>query len=204
MVLRGGEEPLARTKEFDPDLALRRSMDVFGLHGYEGTTMQLLLSGVGIARQSLYDTYGTKRELFLAAARAYISEKTAAVQAALGGAGSPRQAIEAVFAQVLDALNDERVRGKCFMVTSAIDYAPHDPELAAFMAEQMALTEQAFFLALERAQALGEIAGHHDLRALAQHLGHARNALTQAAKSSGDPQVLAHLARYTLAVLDLP
>jgi TetR/AcrR family transcriptional regulator, transcriptional repressor for nem operon len=200
---------LARTKEFDPDAALRRSMDVFGLYGYEGASMQLLLEGLGIARQSLYDTYGTKRDLFLSAAKVYVGEKTVAVQQLLTGADSPRshsprRAIQTVFDQVLVALKDERVRGKCFMVTSAIDHAPHDPELAAFMAAQMALTEQAFYLALEQAQVLGEIAPHHDLRALAQHLNHARNALTQAAKLSGDPQVLDHLARYALAVLDLP
>jgi TetR/AcrR family transcriptional regulator, transcriptional repressor for nem operon len=179
-------------------------MDVFGLHGYEGATMQLLLDGVGIARQSLYDTYGTKRDLFLSAAQTYIGEKTRAVQAELSRAVSPRRAIETVFVRVLEALKDERTRGRCFMVISAIDQAPHDPELAAFMAAQTTLTEQAFFLALEQAQALGEIAGHHDLRALAQHLNHARNALTQAAKLSGDPQLLDNLAFYALAVLDLP
>lgn len=58
---------LGRSKEFDAALALRKEMEVFGQYGYEGASLQGLLSHLGIAHQSLYNTFGTKRDLFLVA-----------------------------------------------------------------------------------------------------------------------------------------
>ena len=60
---------MARNKEFDPSIVLHKSMEIFGHYGYEGTSLQNLLEGLGIARQSLYDTYGTKRDLFISAVK---------------------------------------------------------------------------------------------------------------------------------------
>ncbi len=50
--------------------------------------MQLLLEGLGIARQSLYDTHGTKRDLFLKAVNHYVNEKSSAVVAYLAETAS--------------------------------------------------------------------------------------------------------------------
>ncbi|MBD5006639.1 TetR family transcriptional regulator, partial [Xanthomonas citri pv. citri] len=47
---------MGRNKEFDTALVLHRAIEVFGEYGYEGTSLQDLLSHLGIARQSLYDT----------------------------------------------------------------------------------------------------------------------------------------------------
>lgn len=54
-------------------------MEVFGHYGYEGTSLQNLLDDLGIARQSLYDTYGTKRDLFISAVKQYADQKTSLV-----------------------------------------------------------------------------------------------------------------------------
>ena len=54
---------MARRKEFDPDQALAKAMAVFWRLGYENTSLELLLREMGIAKQSLYDTYGDKRGL---------------------------------------------------------------------------------------------------------------------------------------------
>lgn len=49
-------------------------MYVFGDRGYEGTSLPHLITGLGIARQSIYDTYGTKWDLFFAAVKHYMME----------------------------------------------------------------------------------------------------------------------------------
>ena len=56
---------MGRSKEFDTTLVLHKAMEIFGHYGYEGTSSQNLLDGLGIARQSLYDTYGTKRSVHI-------------------------------------------------------------------------------------------------------------------------------------------
>ena len=42
-------------------------MNVFWHFGYEHTSLDVLMREMGIARQSLYDTFGDKRTLYLQA-----------------------------------------------------------------------------------------------------------------------------------------
>ncbi|MBG9945657.1 TetR/AcrR family transcriptional regulator [Brevibacillus formosus] len=194
---------MARSKEFDTTLVLHKAMEVFGHYGYEGASLQNLLDGLGIARQSLYDTYGTKRDLFLLAVKQYASEKTTAVISYLERPGSVKESIAEIFREIVTVLKDESRSKECFILLSAIDQVPHDTEIADFFKEDMARLEEAFYTALVRAQEQGEL-GHREknLRALAQYLNHARYALTQAAKLTTNPEVLDHILTVTLSTLD--
>ena len=62
---------IARTKEFEPRKALETAMNVFWRFGYEHTSLDVLMREMGIARQSLYDTFGYKRALSLQALTQY-------------------------------------------------------------------------------------------------------------------------------------
>lgn len=194
---------MARSKEFDTTLVLHKAMEVFGHYGYEGASLQNLLDGLGIARQSLYDTYGTKRDLFLLAVKHYASEKTTAVISYLERPGSVKESIAEIFREIVTVLKDESRCKECFILLSAIDQVPHDTEIADFFRDDMARLEEAFYTALVRAQEQGEL-GHREknLRALAQYLNHARYALTQAAKLTTNPEVLDHILTVTLSTLD--
>ena len=56
---------MARTKDFDEDEVLDKAMYLFWNQGYNGTSMQDLVDGLGISRSSLYDTFGDKHSLFI-------------------------------------------------------------------------------------------------------------------------------------------
>jgi len=192
---------MARSKEFDTAAVLRKSMAIFGRYGYEGTTLQQLLDGLGIARQSLYDTYGTKRDLFLSAVKQYVNEKSDAVVSTLAQAASPKDAIASVFREAANVLKDERRRNECFILQSAIDQIPLDDELAEFFRRDMERLERAFLDALRRAEALGEIRPGKPLTALARYLNHARYGLTQTAKLTTDSEALDQIVAITLSTL---
>src|SRR5215467_16358022 len=63
--------PMARPREFDADAALDGAIGVFREHGFEGATAQMLVDAMGIGRQSLYDTFGDKWQLYRLAVRRY-------------------------------------------------------------------------------------------------------------------------------------
>lgn len=193
---------MARNKEFDTTLVLHKAMEVFGHYGYEGTSLQTLLDGLGIARQSLYDTYGTKRDLFIKAVRHYVNEKSSGVVAYLEGGGSVKKAIAEIFRTIVSVLQDEERRRECMILHSAIDQIPHDPDIAALFEQDRSRLEKAFHEALVRAQNQGEISVGKDLHVLARYLYHARYAMTQAAKLMNDPKELEEIAAVTLSVLD--
>jgi len=54
-------------KQFDPERALERARDLFWRRGFDGTGLAELEAELGIGRKSLYDTFGKKRALYLAA-----------------------------------------------------------------------------------------------------------------------------------------
>jgi len=193
---------LARSKEFDTNLVLHKAMEVFGHYGYEGTSLQLLLEGLGIARQSLYDTYGTKRDLFIKAVSHYVNEKSTNVVDYLEQTNPVKKAISDIFSVIVETLNDEQRRRECFILNSAIDQIPHDPEIAELFKQDKIRLENALYEALLRGQEQGEFSPQQDLRALAQYLYHARYALTQAAKFTEDSNVIEQITTVTLSVLD--
>jgi len=51
-------------KQFDPEVALEKAMEVFWAQGYEAASLSQLLKCMEIGRKSLYDTFGNKRSLF--------------------------------------------------------------------------------------------------------------------------------------------
>lgn len=56
---------MARSKEFDIDDVLLKAMTIFWQQGYEKTSMQDLVTGMGIHKRSMYDTFGDKHTLYI-------------------------------------------------------------------------------------------------------------------------------------------
>ena len=84
-------------KQFDRDEVLERATQLFWERGYEATGMTHLLEHVGIGRQSLYDTFGGKRALFLECLSHYFRGRMGPVMAQLRGPGSPLDNMRQVF-----------------------------------------------------------------------------------------------------------
>jgi len=84
---------MARPKEFDRDEALGAAIGVFGEHGYAGTSATMLTDAMRIGRQSLYDTFGDKWQLYCAAVERYATTES---QAHIEALRSGERAIDAI------------------------------------------------------------------------------------------------------------
>ncbi|GAK10725.1 TetR/AcrR family transcriptional regulator [Geomicrobium sp. JCM 19039] len=193
---------MGRNKEFDTKLVLHKAMEVFGHYGYEGTSLKQLLDGLGIARQSLYDTYGTKRDLFISALKHYVTAKSDDVISYLTTSNSVKQGISDVFYEGASVLKDENRRKECFILYSAFDRMPHDTEVAEFLTKDLKRLEDVFYETLVRGQKQGEINQRQELRAFARYLNYSRHSMTQLAKITNDPKVLDDYVKVTLSNLD--
>src|SRR5260221_1483544 len=86
---------MPRPKEFDREIALKGAVQVFCDGGFEGTSTEELLRRMGISRQSMYDTFGDKRALYLEALRHYITERVANQIRILSDVASALKGLEA-------------------------------------------------------------------------------------------------------------
>lgn len=191
---------MARTKEFDREQALDRAMHAFWERGYEGTSLPELLAAMGIGRQSMYDTFGDKRALYLLALERYI-DRSEQAHACLATAKSVKRAIRELFEAIANESVKEKRRG-CLGVMTSVQLAPNDPELARLMARRQRVLEEHFYEALERARQTGEIPKSKDARGLARFLVSALVGLRVAATTDPASTGLSDIIHHTLQVLE--
>jgi TetR/AcrR family transcriptional regulator, transcriptional repressor for nem operon len=159
---------VARSKEFDPEVALDKALELFWERGYEATSMADLVAHLGIARASIYGTFGGKRELYLKALERYLARHD--VVGPLSQPGPVLPALRALLdAYVAECLADESRRG-CMVVNTAVEFASRDAAVTAKVAASWAGLETAMAAALVRARAQGEIPEGKDPYALARFL----------------------------------
>src|SRR5258708_16750081 len=122
--------PVARPKEFDREEALRRAIPIFWEKGFAGTSTDDLVGAMSIGRQSLYDTFGDKRRLFLAALRTYNTDGITALSRKLRAGPTALAAIERILVDLADVREKARSLG-CIGVNAICEMARADAEVRA-------------------------------------------------------------------------
>lgn len=161
---------MARTKEFDPDAVLQSALELFWRRGYEATSMADLVEGLGIARASIYATFGSKHELYLRALERYAEQSNPVLLAELSQPGPVLPAVRALVRRFAREAAEDGLKRGCFVTNTAVELAPHDRDSARRVEASLGHLETVLTAALVRAQAQGELPAGRDPRALARML----------------------------------
>jgi len=193
---------MARTKDFDENEVLNKAIDLFWHKGYNGTSMQDLVDGLGISRSSLYDTYGDKHTLFIKALESYQCATSGKICSIVSNTGPAKEAIRKLLEFITgELLNDQEHKG-CFMVNAEVEVAPHDQQVSRMICENDQQVEDAFFLVIKKGQESGEITNRQDAKALARFIFNTVKGIRVTAKSTADKSIFDDIIKLTLAVLD--
>ena len=144
-------------------------MDLFWSRGYEATGLRDLLEHMQIGRQSLYDTFGDKRSLFVEAVEHYRRRLNQDFVAELDGSGTPLERIRRAVSSMGDSVTDGQCRG-CLITNTIIESAPHDQEIADAARSLLRGMENALRRVVKQAVAAGELPADTNDRALARFL----------------------------------
>lgn len=192
---------MVRVKEFDPEVALERAMELFWRQGYDGTSMADLVEHLGIGRASLYATFGSKRELYLRALDRYTRTHGPDIVRILSAPGPALPAVRAVIElYVRQAAADGVVRG-CMVVNAAVDDAEDDPEVARLVERSWSTVEVALVSALSRARGQGELPADRDPQELARFLLVLLQGIKVVGKADPDPDRVRAAADQALSLL---
>lgn len=192
---------MARPQEFDTGEALHKAMSVFWHKGYEGTSLVDLLNATGLSKSSLYNTFGGKHELFLAAFDSYRLERVREMDLILNQ-GLAREAIEAFFRMILaDAEAPEFCRG-CMSINQAVEMAPRDPEVRKRVQTDFQSIEDALANTVVRGRKDGSIKSTKNERDIAQLLVVAFPGLQVLVRAGSDRARLDHALRLLLSNLE--
>lgn len=191
---------MPRAKAFDPELVLDRAVELFWRRGYDGASMAKLLEFMGISRQSLYDTFGDKHRLFLAAMDRYKAKLHDRLEEIFTSHDTGIEGIRATFAFVESAVLEDPEHRSCLMANAALELGQSDPEVRARVREHLAAVEDKFYLALERDRQAGRLSEERNTRALARFLTNAIHGLGVMARGGASREVLDDSIATTLAV----
>jgi TetR/AcrR family transcriptional repressor of nem operon len=178
---------VARTKEFDPEVALGRAMDLFWERGYEKSSLQDLVVHMKVGRRSLYDTFGDKHALFLRSLNLYTAQREAAERELADAAADGRSAIRTLLktSVIEGAVND---RG-CLAVNTAAEVSAQDTEVARSVERHFAATRELLTELLRRGRRDGSVTSSREPVALGVVLFNAWLGLrVQIRGGVGDPE----------------
>ena len=200
---------MPRLKAFDEDRAIDLAVDCFWARGYQATSVRDLSEAMGIGGASLYNAYGDKRELFARSLERYANRSMRERIARIEARSAPRQAIEAFLAEIVDrSVKDLDCKG-CLLVNTALDVAPHDPEIAGLVEGYFDEIRAFFRRSLEAARRTREVPRGIDVETVSAHLlgvllGIRVLARTGARSAAAKRKLLESVAQPTLALLAAP
>jgi TetR/AcrR family transcriptional repressor of nem operon len=193
---------MARTKDFDEAEVLSKAVCIFWHKGYNGTSMQDLVDGLGISRSSLYDTFGDKHALYIKALDSYQQTGGSQMCDIINNTASAKEAIKKLLELTMrDLLNDEQRKG-CFMVNAEIELASLDAEVKNLICRNEQQFEGAVLRAIKKGQDSGEIRNTQDPLALARFIINAVRGMQVSAKATADKAFFDDIIKTTLSVLD--
>ena len=191
---------MPRAKEFDESEVLDQALEVFRVRGFKHTSFEDLTQGLGVSRQSIYDTYGDKNALFHAALRRYLERGLEFVGRKLDDR-SPIREVLAGLSEGMNSNNCGKSSPGCLMVNSMVELAPHDAEVRALAQKHARGVEGLLASRIGIAQREGEIDKAKDPVALARFFYHTMLGLGVASRALGERDSLRDSVRMALQVL---
>lgn len=191
---------MARKKEFDEDAALLKAMELFWEQGYEKTSMQELVSHMGIHKGSMYDTFGDKQSLYLKSLKRYSEMLDQSVMQRLADTRSAKEAISVLFETTIH--QKEELPYGCFIVNTAVELAKHDAQAIEMVHLRWSHTEKFIHDLIVQGQQAGEFSQTLNAEGLSSYLLNALIGLRVMVKTICDKEKLNQIVEMNLSVLD--
>lgn len=148
---------MPQQKQYDRSAVLASATAAFWEHGYAATSISDLVAKTGLNRASLYSAFDGKHGLFLACLADYDRRHRQEFLEGMSRGHAPRDAILAAFEAAARPADRTGQPAGCLLVNSALEVAPHDPDVRALVNNSLALVEDFFRDSLVAGQADGTI-----------------------------------------------
>ena len=189
-------------KQFDPEIALDKAMQLFWAKGYSATGLTELLETMEIGRKSLYDTFGNKRALYIKALDRYSQTTVGKLYRALNDPDRPAlKNVRAVMRGFAEEHAAPMSRG-CLLGVSLAQFRVDDAEMAGVLRIHMQRVERAYHKAFSKAQADGELKLSTNVRNLARLFMSAHQGLALIGRVAETKELPHGIVNGALAVLE--
>jgi len=192
---------MPRPRKFNEDTVVESAAGVFAAAGYGGTTMDELSRATGLGKQSIYNTFGGKRDLFLRALDRSTSTQIDRLAVELSsGTPSPLERITAHLDALAVTFTSEGPLDSLF-TKATVELADRDPDVAVAARRAYRRLEDEYAGCIEQAQAAGEVDANLDARALATYFVAVTRGMEVLGAAGADRSVILDVGRVALTLL---
>ena len=199
--LRMRDRILGRPREFDAEIALERAMETFWSYGFEAASLDRLCQSMGIARSSLYQAFGDKHALLMAALDNYDARVKRRIEATFDHNRPFREALRNFLGKLIEESTGADRRG-CLLGNVTGELSPRDPVATQRIRQSMAHLETTFSEILRAAQRRGEFDAERNPIAVARYLVSAIQGLRIVAKTGPGQAELQDIVNEIVLSLD--
>lgn len=122
-----------RPRKFDEDEVLDKAIDVFWELGYEASDTETLAKRTGLTKPSLYNAFGAKEDLFVAAINRYRQTRSRASLDAMAKADTPSEGIRDYFINLANNVASPNHPSGCLIMSIAMPLMDRLPKVAAVL-----------------------------------------------------------------------
>jgi TetR/AcrR family transcriptional repressor of nem operon len=159
---------LVRTRTFDEDAVLTGAMKAFRRHGYAGMALPELEAATGISVGSIYNAYGDKRGIFLAAFQHYLKAVLGRRISRFAAPSQQLAGLRQLFLSLLREPGGEKFG--CLITNSAIEFGPDHGISGQTTRKGFEILGQLFLERLRAAKSSGKLRPDTDVKAAAASL----------------------------------
>ncbi|PLQ00285.1 TetR/AcrR family transcriptional regulator [Cupriavidus pauculus] len=187
---------MARNKEFDVDQVLDAAIGVFREHGYAGTSATMLTAAMKIGRQSVYDTFGDKWQLYCASVNRYGDAERQAHLDALNAGPTSLDGLRRMMQRVV-----AEAHLPCLGVGSISEFGRSNDELVRIHEAQGRVLRKAIAAKVRQAKTEGDVARSLDPDQVSGFLMANLAGIRLAARGGANKAELQELGRLALQAL---
>jgi AcrR family transcriptional regulator len=190
---------MARPKKFDQEKALHRAISIFSQKGFAAAATDDLMRAMDVGRQSMYDTFGDKRALFLKALQVYVTENVRSMNVELQPSGSPLASIRRALVHFAERKDLSSTNG-CMGINAICEFGMRDEDVTRITRSAARIQRRTLMDALRRAQREGELDAQTDLESLADFFESTLAGIRIAAKAGKTRPALRRIAEVASVV----
>lgn len=177
-------------------------MHVFWRQGYEATSLQDLISAMGLSKSSFYQAFDSKQALFKRCIKLYRQGLIDELQARLSKTGSGKAFIQTLFRDVASETRAADGRRGCLLMNTASEFSQTDPDIAELVSRSIENLTRVFEQAILQGQQQGDIPSGKNTHELATYLVSSMSGLKNMVKAGADGKSIKQTADIVLSVLD--
>ena len=180
---------MGRTREFEDEAVLDRASELFWRRGYEVVTIQDLESATGLGRGSLYNAFGDKEGLFLAALDRYLAKFGSTPLRHLAERDVAK-GIRLMFGAIIERMSNPANPRGCLLTNTSLAFGTGSSQIDNYVAGKIKAMELLLEEAIARARDEGQIPADTDPKSLARFYCAVAQSLGVMHRALGDPAAL--------------